>query len=133
LRKSRVRQTITVGFAVTEPIGRPGGFPSHLAQEIVMMKPLGLISLAAAMLAFLAVPSSAQNSASPRMIEKPVALPQTGGTGTAPGSMGSTGWTGGQTDPGKPDPESASQQPFMATGEDLNGPPKQFPAQQTPE
>ena len=100
-----------------------------------MMKPLGVMSLAGAMLGFLAAPSLAQNSQNPQMIEKPVSL-QNSGTGTAPEGMGSTGWTGGnrgQTDPGKVDPESASQQPFMATGQDLNGPPKQFPAGQTPE
>ena len=100
------------------------------------MKPLSLISLAVATLGILAAPSLAENSTNPQMIEKPAALPHTSGTGTAPDGMGSTGWTGGsrgQTDPGKPDPESASQQPFVATGQDLNGPPKQFPAQQTPE
>ena len=101
-----------------------------------MMKQLSLMSLAVAMLAFLAAPSFAENNTNPQMIEKPVALPQPGATGTAPDGMGSTGWTGGnrgQADPGKPNPESASQQPFMATGQDLQGPPMQFPAQQTPE
>ena len=31
------------------------------------------------------------------------------------------------------DPDAAQNQPFMATGLDLNGPPRQFPAGQTPE
>jgi hypothetical protein len=31
------------------------------------------------------------------------------------------------------DPDAAQNQPFMATGLDLNGPPRQFPADQTPE
>jgi len=32
-----------------------------------------------------------------------------------------------------PDPEAAVNQPFMASGQDLQGPPQQFPAAQTPE
>ena len=31
------------------------------------------------------------------------------------------------------DPDAAQNQPFMATGLDLKGPPRQFPADQTPE
>jgi hypothetical protein len=31
------------------------------------------------------------------------------------------------------DPDAAQNQPFMATGLDLNGPPRRFPAGQTPE
>jgi hypothetical protein len=31
------------------------------------------------------------------------------------------------------DPDAAQSQPFMATGLDLKGPPRQFPADQTPE
>jgi hypothetical protein len=31
------------------------------------------------------------------------------------------------------DPDAAQNQPFMATGLDLKGPPQQFPAGQTPE
>ena len=55
-------------------------------------------------------------------------------SGTAPGGMGSTGWTGGNRGPtGTGNPEAAADQPFMATGVDLKGPPRQFPAGQTPE
>lgn len=68
--------------------------------------------------------------------------------GTAPQGMGSTGWTGGtggshigtsnqQTTgmgAGKtPDNEAAADQPEMATGVDLKGPPTRFPANKTPE
>ena len=31
------------------------------------------------------------------------------------------------------DPDAAQNQPFLATGLDLKGPPRQFPADQTPE
>jgi hypothetical protein len=31
------------------------------------------------------------------------------------------------------DPDAAQNQPFIATGLDLKGPPRQFPADQTPE
>jgi hypothetical protein len=55
-------------------------------------------------------------------------------SGTAPEGMGSTGWTGGNRgQTGTGNPEAAKDQPFMATGVDLKGPPRQFPAGQTPE
>jgi hypothetical protein len=79
-------------------------------------------------------------------VENPANTPQHGtGTGTAPENIGATGWTGGsrgQTkDPATTtgqgtaaqDAEAAKDQPAMATGEDLKGPPKQFPANKTPE
>ncbi len=54
--------------------------------------------------------------------------------GTAPEGRESTGWTGSNRGPtGTANPESAANQPFMATGVDLKGPPQQFPAGQTPE
>jgi hypothetical protein len=73
--------------------------------------------------------------------------------GTAPEGMGSTGWTGGTggshigtsnsqtkgetTGSGSAasssDPETAKNQPEMATGVDLKGPPTRFPANKTPE
>jgi hypothetical protein len=64
-------------------------------------------------------------------------------TGTSPENRGSTGWTGGQreTTPTSSksaqaqtgDDAAAADQPLMATGKDLNGPPKRFPANNTPE
>ena len=55
-------------------------------------------------------------------------------SGTGPGGMGSTGWTGGtRGQTGTGNPEAAANQPFMATGVDLKGQPQQFPAGQTPE
>jgi hypothetical protein len=51
-------------------------------------------------------------------LEKPAAVPDSNGTGTVPN---------------KADPEAAENQPLMATGVDLNGPPKRFSAKQTPE
>jgi len=89
--------------------------------------------------------SSAQNGMSPPAgtAERPASQPDTTGTGTEHDGIGSTGWTGGSRspsniDPGsqnasKVDPEAPQQQPAMATGVDLLGPPKQFPASQTPE
>jgi hypothetical protein len=56
------------------------------------------------------------------------------------GRMGATGWTGphqGQTSPGHPDApapaDSPDKQPAVSTGADLNGPPKEFPSNKTPE
>ena len=72
------------------------------------MKPFWIVPLfAGAMLA--AAPTMAQDS-----------------SGTAPG-----GSNRGQIGTGNP--EAAANQPFMATGVDLKGPPQQFPAGQTPE
>lgn len=52
----------------------------------------------------------------------------------APGGMESTGRAGGSRgQTGTGNPEAAANQPFMATGADLKGPPQQFPAGQTPE
>lgn len=88
--------------------------------------------------------------------------PQNGSSaGTKPENMGSTGWTGGtggshigtsntlteqgaaskgttgaaSSDPKDltPNSEAAKDQPLMATGVDLKGPPTRFPANQTPE
>jgi hypothetical protein len=57
-----------------------------------------------------------------------------GNSGTAPDGMGSTGWTGGNRgQTGTGNPGTAKDQPFMASGLDLKGPPQQFPAGQTPE
>ena len=76
-----------------------------------------------------------------------------GGNGDSPQNKGSTGWTGAHPEtggatspsvsPGKPatigqavqirDQAEAGDQPFMATGEDLNGPAVQFAPSQTPE
>ena len=76
-----------------------------------------------------------------------------GGNGDGPQNRGSTGWTGAHPEtggatnsavtPGKPattgqavevhDQDLARDQPFMATGEDLNGPGTEFAPSQTPE
>jgi hypothetical protein len=85
----------------------------------------------------------------------PVALAQNGpgGDGTAPQNRGSTGWTGAHPKigdvamdkKGKPvnattgqqakvnDQQEAKGQPVVASGEDLKGPPQQFPPSKTPE
>ena len=79
-----------------------------------------------------------------------------GGDGTSPQNRGSTGWTGAHPETGgatldqtKPNGESgkpantttgqgvddalAKDQPEVATGEDLNGPPRRFAPSKTPE
>ena len=105
------------------------------------MKTLGLTTLAAALLASSLTMSYAQSS------------------DTTPEQKGSTGWTGGAKDqPSQPggnksaapadaakpaattgqkveihDADKAKDQPTMATGEDLKGPPTQFAPSKTPE
>ncbi|MDB5617149.1 hypothetical protein [Tardiphaga sp.] len=100
------------------------------------MKPVSLITFAASVLTLAAIPSLAQNNTQQQPDNH---------SGTAPENMGATGWTGGSrgqthdsatsSGPGNSakDTEAAKDQPEMATGEDLKGPPVQFPANKTPE
>jgi len=68
------------------------------------------------------------------------AEPHQHGSATAPAGKGSSGWTGSNRVPaenigkssGMADQQSADQ-PEMATGADLNGPPVKFPPAKTPE
>jgi hypothetical protein len=113
-----------------------------------MMKALGLMPLIAAAAIVSATGSFAQNNTPPaNSVENPATTPQhNSGTGTAPENMGATGWTGGsrgqtqdsatttgQGNNAAQDAAAAKDQPAMATGEDLKGPPKQFPPNKTPE
>jgi hypothetical protein len=112
-----------------------------------MMRKLGLMPLIAAAMLASATFSFAQNNTPPAdAVENPATTSQqNSGTGTAPENMGATGWTGGSRGQTKDsatttgqgsaaqDAEAAKDQPVMATGEDLKGPPKQFPPNKTPE
>jgi hypothetical protein len=111
------------------------------------MRALGLTPLIAAAMMVSATISSAQNNTPPaNSVEHPSnTTQQNSGSGTAPENMGSTAWTGGSrgqthdsaTTTGQgssaQDAEAAKDQPVEATGEDLKGPPAQFPANKTPE
>src|SRR5947209_5084741 len=124
-----------------EPFGPSGRFPSCSQQE-AMMKALGLTPLIAAVLMGTATISFAQNNTPPaNAVENPSGTTQhDSGAGTAPENMGATGWNGGSrgqthdsaTTTGQGgsarDTDAAKDQPVMATGEDLKGPPTQFPA-----
>jgi hypothetical protein len=95
------------------------------------MKAVGIISVAALLLASATVSYGQSNS------------------GTAPENKGNTGWTGGSQDqpsqskPGETtgqgkkvevhDDALAKNQPLTATGEDLNGKPTRFAPSKTPE
>ncbi len=77
--------------------------------------------------------------------ERPVATtPDSGGADASPKDKGSTGWTGGTRDQekrgvgsraltGNDAQDLAADQPEMATGVDLKGPPHRFAPAQTPE
>jgi hypothetical protein len=111
------------------------------------MKNLSLVPIAAAMLMAAATATLAQNNTPPANTVEQSTTPKqpNSNSGTSPAEMGATGWTGGtrgQTQdsatvsgPGASakDTEAAKDQPMMATGEDLKGPPAQFPANKTPE
>ena len=89
----------------------------------------------------------AQNNTPPAHTTEQSASPSQnkGNSGTAPAEMGATGWTGGtrgqthdsatSTGQGNSGTNSAAaqDQPAMATGGDLKGPPAKFPANKTPE
>jgi hypothetical protein len=131
------------GMELFWPIGR---FSSHPQQE-AMMRALGLMPLIAAAMMVSATTCFAQNTTAPaNSVENPATTPQHGSSsGTAPENMGATGWTGGSrgqthdsaTTTGQgnsaQDTAAAKDQPVMATGEDLKGPPTQFPPNKTPE
>jgi hypothetical protein len=108
------------------------------------MAKLHMIPLAAALL--IAASASQAQQSQPR--ETTPQQQDSHSDGTAPHGMSSSGWTGGtggshigtsnqlttgaSSDHGSAS-EDASDQPLMATGKDLNGPPTQFPANKTPE
>ena len=85
----------------------------------------------------LLAPSFAQaqqpdNSAPARLNNS--ATPQPNGpSGTDPGNIGNTGWTGGRPDTHKESSDQGAIQPAVASGADLKGPTEQFPASKTPE
>ena len=109
------------------------------------MKSPGIGAFAAALiLSVAAAPLLAQESAKPPATapERPVATPDSGSSGTK--EMGTTGETGGSRGQTKPEvgtraitgseaQDPAADQPEMATGLDLKGPPARFPAAKTPE
>jgi hypothetical protein len=115
-----------------------------------MMRKLGLMPLIAAAMMASATVSFAQNNPAPaNAAEDSSHTPQhNSGSGTAPENMGATGWTGGSrgqthdsatttgqgsaADAAK-DAEAAKDQPAMASGEDLKGPPEKFAPNKTPE
>jgi hypothetical protein len=137
------RPIASARLTVVELFGCVGRFSSPPPQELMMKNP-GLTPLVAAALMVAATHSFAQNTAPPaNSVEQPSNTPQHG-TGTAPENMGATGWTGGSRGQTKDsattsgqssaqDTEAAKDQPAMATGEDLKGPPTKFPANKTPE
>jgi hypothetical protein len=126
---------------VPTQLRRKPSFPSHPAWETTMRT---IMRLAGLLLAS-SLAASAQNAS--------------GGDGTSPQNRGSTGWTGAHPEtggatldqtkpngePGKPanattgqgvavhDDALAKDQPEVATGEDLNGPPRRFAPSKAPE
>jgi hypothetical protein len=103
------------------------------------MKPLCMISLAAALALSFSAVAVAQESSPGKdgMTEKPASMPQNN-SGTAPSGAGSTGWTGGTggsfigTDHQGTN-ASPNDQPAVASGVDLKGPPVQNQPGKTPE
>lgn len=72
------------------------------------------------------------------MVQKPSSLQQNGSSGTAPEGQGSTGWTGGTGGSfigtqHQGSPSSPNDQPPVASGVDLKGPPVQNAPGKVPE
>jgi hypothetical protein len=105
------------------------------------MKHAPLIALVAATL--LTAPAFAQDIKNGQPTsQQGVTPPETGpSSGTKPGSMGSTGWTGGRRDSHSgagpettgSSPNNINNESEYSTGTDLKGPPIKFPANKTPE
>jgi hypothetical protein len=122
-----------------EPIRRGGHYLTTSIEESPMIRVASAIVIAAAMLCGTAA-FGQQNQ--PR--ETMPAQTDSHSKGTAPEGMGSSGWTGGtggshigtsnsHTTGAAPPPAPNADQPEMATGQDLKGPPTRFPANKTPE
>jgi hypothetical protein len=101
------------------------------------MRGQGFWAFAAALMIVTAAPLLAQDAP-----ERPVATPDSNSSSTKEmGTTGDTGGSRGQTKPGvgsraisgSEDRDLAADQPEMATGLDLKGPPVRFPAAKTPE
>jgi hypothetical protein len=103
------------------------------------MRTLGLPLVTAAMLAFAMTPSLAQNDPNQAGGSHVTAPGNAGGSDVSPDDKGATGWNGGTRGPTSPktddaaDAALAADQPLMATGLDLRGPPVRHPPSQTPE
>ena len=72
------------------------------------------------------------NSA-PAKLNNPATPPGGPTSSTDPGNIGNTGWTGGRPDTHRESSDQSTDQPQMATGENLKGPATRFPASKTPE
>lgn len=96
---------------------------------------IGILSLALAFSVIVAAAQAQQNA------PRETTPAQTDSQGTAPGGMGSSGTSGSPvgksnthtTGSGAVANPSPANQPLMATGQDLKGPPTRFPANNTPE
>ena len=109
------------------------------------VKPLAIMSLVAVAMLWAASPGQAQDSSKqqePAAENSQPTPPETGPhSGTKPGGMGSTGWTGGRKDTHDggaaettgASPGNINNDSEYATGEDLKGPALQFPPSRTPE
>ena len=103
------------------------------------MKALTTIVAVLALTAAAALSASAQTTP-PNAAGQPAPEPHQHGSATAPADKGSSGWTGNSRVPAESVGESSgmaarqsADQPEMATGTDLNGPPVKFPPAKTPE
>jgi hypothetical protein len=95
-----------------------------------------MLPLAAALLLAPAIAGAQQAPDQSAPVRLDTATPQPSGpnSGTHPGNIGKTGWTGGRADSHREGAsDGAADQPQMATGSDLKGPPTQFPPSKTPE
>jgi len=124
-------------LAGAEPFVGGDGFSCDLEQEIGMK---ALLLFLITML-ITATPSPGRAQETPNPAAGP---PNATAPANSPEERGTTGWKGGAREQDKDatvgagvqkksDEELAADQPLMATGVDLNGPPRRFPPNKTPE
>ncbi len=122
---------------------------SHYPLSLPTRKTVGAAGALAAALALSAAAAAlllAQEGGKPSATaqERPAAAPNSGSADASPKDRGSTGWNGGSPNQNKQSVGSraltgndaqdpAADQPEMATGVDLKGPPQRFAPGQTPE
>src|SRR5262245_45254541 len=124
-------------LADAEPFIGSDGFSCNCEQEIRMKTLLAFVIT----MWITATPSPGRAQETPSPAAGP---PDAAAPANSPEERGTTGWKGGAREQDKDatigagaqkksDEELAADQPLMATGVDLNGPPRRFPPNKTPE
>jgi hypothetical protein len=125
-----------------EPFVTVEASSSDLEQEEATMRHLFLLSVAAGLIVSAALSlANAQTTSPDPSAQQGPNTPQDSQSSTHPGHMGATGWSGGRKDADGPSDAGTTgtnsgginSDTKYSTGEDLKGPPAQYPGGKTPE